>query len=66
MDTPNLDKMLRDAAGGTSIFTLEKEVPAALKEFSAWKADMESRLTALEGPSNVVGGRHPGSTGSGD
>lgn len=48
MKTPNLDKMLQDAASGTSIFTLEKEVPAALKEFSAWKADVESRLAALE------------------
>lgn len=55
MDTPNLDKMLQDAAKGTSLFTLEKEVPAALKEFSAWKADVETRLQALEAAPKKTG-----------
>jgi hypothetical protein len=48
MQTPNLDKLLQDAGSGASLFTLEKEVPPALKEMSAWKADMESRVAALE------------------
>ena len=48
MQTPNLDQMMKDAAGGVSIFSLEKQAPAALKEFAAWKADVDARLAALE------------------
>ena len=48
MNTPNLDKLLSDAMSGASIFSLQSDVPAGLKEFAAWKADVESRLAALE------------------
>jgi hypothetical protein len=70
MNTPALDKLLQDVANASSPFALGndwQDIKAGMVEAAAWKADIESRLAALESPHIVViGEHHPGPTGSGD
>lgn len=53
MNTPKFDKLISDISGATSPFSLGNDwddIKAGMAELGAWKADVESRLAALEQP----------------